>query len=343
MTEGSFYSGTPFCVPLSPPRFFSTSHRQDSHQGGIHPFPPAWSVSGQREPWLEGDGGAGRLPRSERAVEPLWAPLPGPTGLSAHVHPRGPRAARGWDRGAQFCAAARRGRACQVGAGLPGPAPLRPALVCPLQSVSAPQPTPLRPWLTPGRRAVHTAVLFLFSVGSVSPQPPTGPLSLWRREAGFRSCGGSLRSGRRAPSPAGGGPCALPERSAVSHGPAVKQCLRQRGNLCRNAGPSVVFSPGRPPFGPCRCVCGGTVGRLRHENAPGWFRPGLEPLSREDAVCFPGWPSRRGLIHGTHARLTSTVFFKGKKKKKRRRLWALLKQLQRRRVGGGGVRRRFVS
>lgn len=257
--------------------------------------------------------------------------------------PPGPAGCAGLDRGAQFCAAARRGRACQVGAGLPGPAPLRPALVCPLQSVSAPQPTPLRPWLTPGRRAVHTAVLFLFSVGSVSPQPPTGPLSLWRREAGFRSCGGSLRSGRRAPSPAGGGPCALPERSAVSHGPAVKQCLRQRGNLCRNAGPSVVFSPGRPPFGPCRCVCGGTVGRLRHENAPGWFRPGLEPLSREDAVCFPGWPSRRGLIHGTHARLTSTVFFKGKKKKKRRRLWALLKQLQRRRVGGGGVRRRFVS
>ena len=36
-------------------------------------------------------------------------------------------------------------------------------------------------------------------------------------------------------------------------------------------------------------------------------------VRREDAVCFPVWPSGRGLIHGAHARLTSTVFFKGKK------------------------------
>lgn len=65
---------------------------------------------------------------------------------------------------------------------------------------------------------------------------------------------------------------ALPERSAVSHGPAVKQCLRQRGSLCRNAGPSVVSSHGgdRPPVPAAGRAAGrwGDRGTKRHGLLP---------------------------------------------------------------------------
>lgn len=111
--------------------------------------------------------GGGRAPRRP------WSHS-GP-GLPARVAP-GARGLRGAGREAQFGAAARRGRPCQVGAGLPGPAPPRAgSLPVAVRFGAGADPSEA---LAHTRTAVLCTRLSSVSVGSASPQPPSGPLSL---------------------------------------------------------------------------------------------------------------------------------------------------------------------
>lgn len=198
-----------------------------------------------RGPWRH----SGRLPwaRPAGARRPRGRGLRG-AGPRGAVRRRGPQGARlpGGSRSPRARAAASR------------------LFVYPLQSVPAPEPTPLRPRLTPVRPCcVHGCPPFLSAPLRHGRRPGPSP----RGDARLVPAPAAGTSGRVGGHrlPPGGGPRA-PRALRGFTRPGRKAESAAKGKPVSQRGAQRCFLPrGRPPSGPCRWVCGGTVGRLRHE------------------------------------------------------------------------------
>lgn len=239
------------------PIFLNSPHRQDSHQGGIHPFPASLECI-----WPEGQLALGGG-RAREGLGALWAlALSQPASASPEA-----MSCAGPDRRGAVRRRGPQGR-CRWEPVSPGRAAASRLFVYPLQSVPAPEPTPLRPRLTPVRPCcVHGCPRFCrlrFATAAV------GPLSPWRREAGARSCRRYLRSGRRHRLPPGGGPRSRALRPVPTR-PGRKAESAAKGKPVSQRGNPALFPPrGRPPsvlpLGVRRD--GGETGTKRHRLLP---------------------------------------------------------------------------
>lgn len=192
-------------------------------------------------------------------MAPLWA-----LALGGARRPRGPRAARGRTERRSSAPRPAGGALARWEPVSPGPRRREPALVYPLQSVPAPEPTPLRPRLTPVRPCcVHGCPQFLSAPLRHGCRPGPSP----RRDGRLVPAPAAGTSGRVGGHrlPPGGGPRA-PRALRGFTRPGRKAESAAKGKPVSQRGAQRCFLPrGRPPSGPCRWVCGGTVGRLRHE------------------------------------------------------------------------------